>query len=64
MPSQRVVEYIRQFTFFAQPKLLAKPECHKPNIDLTASYGMQRNPQGSTVSTLSSRSNSPTIGWR
>ena len=35
---------------------------HKPTVDLTASYGGQRNPQGSTVSTLNSRSNSSTIG--
>ena len=35
---------------------------HKPTVDLTASYGVQRNPQGSAVSTLNSRSNSTTIG--
>ena len=35
---------------------------HKPTVDLTASYGGQRNPQGSTVSTLNSRSSSSTIG--
>ncbi|MDP2819934.1 MAG: TolC family outer membrane protein [Polaromonas sp.] len=35
---------------------------HKPTVDLTASYGVQRNPQGSAISTLNSRSNSTTIG--
>ncbi|MDP1955503.1 MAG: TolC family outer membrane protein [Polaromonas sp.] len=35
---------------------------HKPTVDLTASYGAQRNPQGSATSPLNSRSNSTTIG--
>ncbi|MDP1742762.1 TolC family outer membrane protein [Polaromonas sp.] len=35
---------------------------HKPTVDLTASYGAQRNPQGSATSALNSRSNSTTIG--
>ena len=35
---------------------------HKPTVDLNASFGAQRNPQGSTISTLNSRSNSSTIG--
>jgi outer membrane protein len=35
---------------------------HKPTVDLTASFGAQRNPQGSTVSTLNSRGNSSAIG--
>jgi outer membrane protein len=35
---------------------------HKPTVDLTASYGAQRNPQGSTVSPLNSRANTTTVG--
>ncbi|MDI1239686.1 MAG: TolC family outer membrane protein [Polaromonas sp.] len=35
---------------------------HKPTLDLTASYGVQRNPQGSTTSPLDNRSNSTTVG--
>ena len=35
---------------------------HKPTLDLTASYGVQRNPQGSATSPLDNRSNSTTIG--
>lgn len=35
---------------------------HKPTLDLTASYGVQRNPQGSATSPLDNRSNSTTVG--
>ncbi len=35
---------------------------HKPTLDLTASYGKQRNPQGSATSPLDTRSNSSTVG--
>ncbi len=35
---------------------------HKPTLDLTASYGAQRNPQGSATSPLDNRSNSTTVG--
>ncbi|MDI1271816.1 MAG: TolC family outer membrane protein [Polaromonas sp.] len=35
---------------------------HKPTLDLTASYGVQRNPQGSATSPLDYRSNSTTVG--
>jgi len=37
---------------------------HKPTVDLTASYGAQRNPQGSATSlnTLNSRANTTTVG--
>ena len=35
---------------------------HKPTVDLTASFGGQRNPQGGAISTLNSRSNSSTLG--
>ena len=35
---------------------------HKPTVDLNASFGAQRNPQGSTISTLNSRGNSSAIG--
>jgi outer membrane protein len=37
---------------------------HKPTVDLTASYGAQRNPQGSasSLNTLSSRANTTTVG--
>ncbi len=37
---------------------------HKPTVDLTASYGVQRNPQGSATSlnTLNSRANTTTVG--
>ena len=35
---------------------------HKPTVDLTASFGGQRNPQGGAISTLKSRSNSSSIG--
>ena len=33
-----------------------------PTVDLTASYNIQRNPQGGTVSTLSSRTNNAQLG--
>ncbi|WP_397409012.1 TolC family outer membrane protein [Polaromonas sp.] len=37
---------------------------HKPTLDLTASYGVQRNPQGSATSltTQNTRSNNATVG--
>ncbi len=37
---------------------------HKPTVDLTASYGVQRNPQGSasSLNTLNSRANTTTVG--
>jgi outer membrane protein len=37
---------------------------HKPTVDLTASYGAQRNPQGSasSLNTLNSRANTTTVG--
>ncbi len=35
---------------------------HKPTLDLTASYGVQRNPQGSATSPLDNRTNSTTVG--
>ena len=35
---------------------------HKPTLDLTASYGVQRNPSGSTLTTLNSRVNTTTVG--
>ena len=35
---------------------------HKPTLDLTASYGVQRNPQGSATSPLDYRTNSTTVG--
>jgi outer membrane protein len=35
---------------------------HKPTLDLTASYGKQRNPQGSATSPLNTRSTSGTVG--
>lgn len=35
---------------------------HKPTLDLTASYGIQRNPQGSATTTLDHRTNSTTVG--
>ncbi|MES2685296.1 MAG: TolC family outer membrane protein [Pseudomonadota bacterium] len=37
---------------------------HKPTVDLTASYGQQRNPQGSasSLNTLNSRANTTTVG--
>ncbi|MDO9360934.1 MAG: TolC family outer membrane protein [Polaromonas sp.] len=37
---------------------------HKPTVDLTASYGAQRNPQGSatSVNTLNSRANTTSVG--
>lgn len=35
---------------------------HKPTLDLTASYGKQRNPQGSATSPLDTRSTSSTVG--
>ncbi|OOG36554.1 TolC family outer membrane protein [Polaromonas sp. A23] len=35
---------------------------HKPTLDLTASYGKQRNPQGSATSPLDTRSTNSTVG--
>ncbi len=35
---------------------------HKPTLDLTASYGAQRNPNGSTTSGQNTRSNASTVG--
>ncbi len=35
---------------------------HKPTVDLTASYGVNRNPQGSPTSALSTRSTQATVG--
>ena len=35
---------------------------HKPTLDLTASYGGQRNPNGNTLTNQSSRSNNATLG--
>lgn len=35
---------------------------HKPTLDLTASYGKQRNPDGSATSPLSTRSTNSTVG--
>ena len=64
-PSQAVHPAVRQ----AQANLeVAKLEInkaeagHKPTLDLTASYGAQRSPQGSAVSPLNSRTNNTTVG--
>lgn len=35
---------------------------HKPTLDLTASYGGQRNPTGTTLTSQTSRSNTSTVG--
>lgn len=35
---------------------------HKPTVDLTASYGVQRNPQGNTLNTFNSRATTTTVG--
>ena len=35
---------------------------HKPTLDLTASYGVQRNPSGNTLTNQSSRTNNTTVG--
>ncbi|HYW58143.1 MAG TPA: TolC family outer membrane protein [Polaromonas sp.] len=35
---------------------------HKPTLDLTASYGAQRNPNGSSTSGQNTRSNASTVG--
>jgi len=35
---------------------------HKPTLDLTASYGVNRNINGSTVSSVDSRTNATTVG--
>jgi outer membrane protein len=35
---------------------------HKPTVDLTASYGINRNPSGSTTTGASSRTNTTSVG--
>ncbi len=35
---------------------------HKPTLDLTASYGVQRNPNGNTLTAQSSRNNNTSVG--